>query len=68
MTKTKSATSATKKTAAKKVKTVVVEPVIELVEEVREELSEPVETFTVRKSWLAVGAIVLTVVLLAVIL
>ena len=73
MTKTKTTIASgpapkAKKTVTKKVKQAVVEPVVELVEEVREELNEPVETFTVRKSWLIVAAIVVTVVAIAFIL
>ena len=83
MTKTKTIASGPapkpKKTVKKKIEQAVVEPAVELVEEVKEaasaavdstleELNEPVETFTIRKSWLVVAAIVVTVVAIAFIL
>ncbi len=51
--------------AKKKIKEAVeaVETKVEqIVEDVKEELNEPVDTFTVRKSWLIVGAIIVTAI------
>lgn len=56
---------------AKKIKAAVdaVETKIEqIVEDVKTELNEPVDTITVRKSWLIVAAIVFAVVTIAAIL
>lgn len=72
MSKTKTIASGpapkAKKTVKKKIEQAVVEPVVDLVEDIKEELNEPVETFTVRKSWLIVAAIVVTIVTIALIL
>ena len=57
-----------KKTVRKKIEEAVVDPVVELVEDIKDDLNEPVETFTIRKSWLIVAAIVLTVAAIAFIL
>lgn len=50
----------------RKIKQKIEETVVEAVADVKEELNEPVDTFTVRKSWLIVAAIVATVVIIGV--
>lgn len=68
----KTNTPSVKKTTTREIKqgkaAPVIETVTEIVEEIKDELNEPVETFTVRKSWLIVAAVVVTVMTIAFIL